>query len=92
MLEVRDDALEMMASMLNDSGVEEGQMLRLSANDQGTLGLSIDQPSAGDRVVAHHDRPVLVVEHSIDEQLDGTVLGVADEGQNQLMLQPKDGG
>ena len=91
MLEVRDDALQMMASMLNDSGVEEGQMLRLSANDQGTLGLSIDQAGVGDRVVAHHDRPVLVVEQSIDEQLDGTVLGVADEGQNQLILQPKDG-
>ncbi len=90
MLEVRDDALAMMATMLNESGVGDGQMLRLSANEQGTLGLSIDQAGVGDRVVSHEDRPVLVVDHSIDDQLDGTVLSVADEGQSQLMLQPKD--
>ena len=78
MLMVSDSAINMLAQLLEDNDVEEGQGLRLSQNDSGQYGLNLDGARDGDQVVKSGERPVLFVQQEISAMLDGATLDVTD--------------
>jgi len=52
--------------------------LRLTANDQGQLGLAIDVEKQGDQAVEHEDSKVLLVEKNLADTLQEITIDVDD--------------
>jgi hypothetical protein len=90
MLEVSTSARERLAGILDGTDTGDDQCIRLTATEQGELALTVDRQHEGDRVVEHGDREVLLVPAAVDAHLEGAVLTVSGEHQDQLTVQPKD--
>ena len=52
--------------------------LRLTANEQGQLGLAIDVERQDDQIVEHEDSKVLLVEKDLADTLHGITIDVED--------------
>ncbi len=60
--------------------------LRLTAGDQGQLGLAIDVEMPGDRVVEYGGSKVLLVEPELASSIKGITLDVEDTGGGPELL------
>jgi Fe-S cluster assembly iron-binding protein IscA len=97
MITVTDKAKDELRQTLDQAGVnEEGVGIRLAPTQAGDapgetrLGLILDHARAGDQVVEHEGRIVLMVDADIAAQLDGTTLDVVDtpEGRTLALSRP----
>lgn len=87
MLNVTEKAAGALLESLEASRSEESQLLRLTRMAEG-LGLALDEERAGDQVVEHQDRKVLVIEQDISQSLDGATLDAVDTPEGtRLVLQ-----
>jgi Fe-S cluster assembly iron-binding protein IscA len=78
MLQVTERALEAIAQSLDVNAAEQEQALRLALTETGQLGLALDNPREGDEVVTKGERPVLLLEPEVSEQVDGAGLDVTE--------------
>jgi Fe-S cluster assembly iron-binding protein IscA len=91
MLSVSDKAMDVMSQTLEANNIEEGKALRLSRNPTGQFGLEIDEPQGTDQVVTSGERPVLLVDQEISDNLAGAVLDVteSDDGARLTLRLPE---
>lgn len=78
MIKVTDRAKEELKRILSGNADNAEASLRLTATEQGQLGLAIDVETPGDHVVEHEDSKVLLVEEGLAANLEGIVLDVED--------------
>jgi Fe-S cluster assembly iron-binding protein IscA len=75
MLTVSEGAKAHLATIINENEVPDDYAIRLVAGAEG-VGLSPDQPKDVDDTYEHDGRTVLVVEPTLNKQLDGRTLSV----------------
>lgn len=92
MLNVTEQAAEVLTKTLDSNEIPEGQGLRLARNPAGEFGLAVDERREGDQIVSAGDREVLFVESEISDALDGAVLDVAEapDGARLALRMPGD--
>ena len=78
MLSVTEEAVAALAKSLDESEADDEQSLRLSRSPAGEYGLAIDQERDGDQVVRQEERPVLLIDQEVSNQLDGAVLDLIE--------------
>jgi hypothetical protein len=74
MLAVTDSARDVLEQILANSDPAQEQALRLTRNADDEFGLALDEQRDGDQVVSSGDQPVLLVEHSLADELQGVML------------------
>jgi len=78
MIGVTEGARQELKRILTANTDEPEACLRLTANDQGQLGLAIDVERQDDQVVEHEDSKVLLVEKGLADALQGITIDVED--------------
>lgn len=78
MIEITDSALERLEALLDASGPEEDQCLRLTEGEPGDFGLSLDWPREGDELYARNGRVIIVIEDDIIDAVEDSTLDVID--------------
>jgi len=74
MLVVTRSATEALQAILDNLDIEPGECLRLKAIPEEKVGFLLDVERAGDQVVKHGKKKVLVVDSETAQQLDGVTL------------------
>ena len=86
MLQVTEQAGELLSNMLDDADAPEGAATRFVIEDQ-KIKVGVDQPREGDQTFEHNGRTVLVVDQQVGELLDDKVLSCEDhEGAKSLAI------
>lgn len=92
MITVTDAAKDELLQTLDQTGVQEEDVgIRLAptqaadASGELRLGLVLDRTRAGDQVVEHGGKIVLMVDAEIAAQLDGTTLDVVDTPEGRTL-------
>lgn len=85
MIRVTESALDALAQTLETNEVQEDQALRLARSGEGSFGLAIDDQREGDQVVAKDERPVLLIDGEISNQLDGVTLDLVESPQGRQL-------
>lgn len=78
MINVTERAASVLQNLLETSDAPPGQGVKLIPDAQGNLGMTIASPVEGDQVVSREESPLLIVDGSIAQQLDGTELDVQE--------------
>ncbi len=78
MIGVTERAKQELKRVLIDNVEHPPAVIRLTATEEGTIGLGIDLESPGDEVVKHEGSAVLVVEKNLASSLHGLTLDVQD--------------
>lgn len=60
--------------------------LRLMANEQGTIGLSIDVEMPDDAVIEYQGTKLLVIKKEIADQLENIAIDVEDKGEGAQLV------
>jgi Fe-S cluster assembly iron-binding protein IscA len=76
MITVTERAAAELADLLEAEGVPPDQGVKLVPDQTGGIGMTIASPTEGDEVVPRGDGPLLIVDASLTELLDGTVFDV----------------
>jgi Fe-S cluster assembly iron-binding protein IscA len=91
MIVVTDQARAELKKLLSDNGAEEGALLRLTANEEGQLGLVIDSEQAGDDTVEHEGAKVFAIESKLSGHLNGVTLDVEDTPEGPMLMLRQEG-
>jgi len=86
MIGVTERAREELKRVLTANTDESEACLRLTANDQGQLGLAIDMEREDDHVVEHDDSKVLLVEKELADALEGVTIDVEDTPEGARLV------
>ncbi len=78
MINVTERAASVLQNLLETIDASPGQGVKLVPDSQGNLGMTIASPDEGDQVVRRDEAPLLIVDASIAQQLDGTELDVQE--------------
>ena len=85
MITVTERATTRLQELLIANNAEPEQGVKLVPTDAGTIGMTIDTPREGDEVVSVEQDPLLIVDGSLAEPLDGAQIdcdvAVSDDGQ-----------
>lgn len=92
MLNVTEEATEVLTKTLESNEIPDGQGLRLARNAAGEFGLAVDEKREGDHIVESSERAVLFVDQDVSQALDGAVLDVteAPDGTRLALRMPGD--
>ena len=90
MLGVTERARQKLKRMLTANTDKPEACLRLTANDQGQLGLAIDVERQGDQAVEHEDSKVLLVEKDLADTLQGITIDVEDTPEGARLVIPSE--
>lgn len=82
MITVTERAATAFEALLNENDAQPGQGVKLVSDGQGSIGMVIQEPEAGDEIVRRGDEPLLIVDSAIGQMLDGAVIDCADESPN----------
>lgn len=91
MITVTDKAKDELLQTLDQAGVqEEGISIRLAPTQpayggETRLGLVLDHTRAGDQIVEHEGKIVLMIDPDIAAQLDGSTLDVVDTPEGRTL-------
>jgi Fe-S cluster assembly iron-binding protein IscA len=78
MIEVTDEARKELKKILVENAQDPNLVLRLTANEQGQLGLVMDNFAEGDSVIEYEGSRVLVIEDHFASHLEGISLEVEE--------------
>lgn len=94
MINITDEAKKELKKMLSENAPDPSVVLRLTANEQGQLGLVMDKMEEGDNVVEYEGANIMVIEDHLASHLEGISLEVEDtpEGPSLLLTQAGCGG
>jgi Fe-S cluster assembly iron-binding protein IscA len=88
MIAVTDAAKEYLAVLIDQNEIPEDHAIRLVAGPEG-VSLAPDTANEADTAFEHGERPVLIVENALGEQLGGMTLAVeeTEEGPKLAITQ-----
>jgi Fe-S cluster assembly iron-binding protein IscA len=86
MIGATERAKQELKRILNANTDKPEACLRLTANDQGQLGLAIDKERQGDQAIEHEDSKVLLVEENLADTLQGTTIDVEDTSEGAKLV------
>ena len=86
MISVTEHARQELKSILSANVDHPQACLRLTAGEQGQLGLGIDIEASGDWVAEHEGSKVLLVENGLAASLEGMTLDVEDTGEGSELV------
>jgi len=86
MIGVTERARQELKRILTANTDKPEACLRLTANDQGQLGLAIDTERQGDQAVEHEDSKVLLVEKELADTLQGITIDVEDTPEGARLV------
>jgi len=94
MIVITDEAKKELKKILTENAKDPNVVLRLTANEQGQLGLCMDTEMPGDNVIEYEGSKVLLVEDHLASHMEGVSLLVEDtpEGPELLLTQTGCGG
>ena len=72
--------------ILNANTDKAEACLRLTANDQGQLGLAIDVEKEGDQAVEHEGSKLLLVEKDLADTLQGITIDVEETAEGARLV------
>jgi Fe-S cluster assembly iron-binding protein IscA len=90
MIGVTERAKQELKNILTANVDNPQATLRLTAGDQGQLGLGIDIEQLGDQIVEHEGSKVLVVEEALATALEGVTLDVQDTDEGPKLVVSKE--
>ena len=86
MIGATDRAKQELKRILDANTDKPEACLRLTADDQGQLGLAIDVERQGDQVIEHADSKVLLVEKDLADTLEGITIDVEDTPEGAKLV------
>jgi Fe-S cluster assembly iron-binding protein IscA len=86
MIGVTERARQELKRILEANTDKPEACLRLTANDQGQLGLAIDVERQGDQAIEHDDSKVLLVEKDLADTLQGITIDVEDTPEGARLV------
>lgn len=90
MVNVTENALDVLVMTLETSAPSMAHSFRLVQESEDEYGLTIDEARAGDQMVKHGERTVLVMDDAVATALDGLTLDAMDspEGVQFTLEEP----
>lgn len=93
MITLTERAAAGLEQMLLVNNAEPGQAVKLVPREPDRIGLMIDTPNEGDEVIGPGDAPLLIVDSSLRDDLDGSELDcettvVEGEQVSEFKLRP----
>ena len=82
MVTVTERAAAELQELLRNQNASEGEGVKLVPGDDGRVQMTIAEPNAGDQVTQRDGHPLLIVDASLAETLDGTEVDYATVGAN----------
>jgi Fe-S cluster assembly iron-binding protein IscA len=86
MIGVTERAKEELKELLNTNTDNPAARLRLSANDEGKLGLGIDIEKPDDDVLEYQGSALLVMESGLSDKLKDVALDVVDSDAGRQLV------
>jgi Fe-S cluster assembly iron-binding protein IscA len=95
MVRVTEQATTALRELLTANHAPPEDGVRLTPNGEGSLGMVVDAPHAGDEVIRHNETPVLIVDAAVAGQLTEMVVdyeSVEDDHQTPggFVLRPNE--
>lgn len=78
MISVTERAATELQDLLMTNGATPDQGVKLITDSSGNIGMTIALPAEGDEVVRRDEAPLLIVDGTIAQQLDGTELDLEE--------------
>jgi Fe-S cluster assembly iron-binding protein IscA len=78
MIEVTNEARKELKKILTENAQDPNLVLRLIANEQGQLGLVMDNAAEDDKIIEYEGMKVLVIEDHFASHLEGVKLEVEE--------------
>jgi len=91
MIVVTDNARVELKKLLSENSGETDALLRLTANDEGQLGLILDHEQPGDNIVEHEGTKVFAIEGDLASHLDGVTLDVQETPEGPVLMLKQEG-
>ena len=91
MIEVSDGAKAQLKNMLAENSADKDAILRLTASDEGQLGLIMDKEMPGDQVVEHEGAKVLLVEEHLASHLSSVSMEVEETPEGPMLTLKQSG-
>lgn len=82
MITVTDRAATELQELLRNQNASEGEGVKLVPSADGRVQMTIAEPNAGDEVTQRDGHPLLIVDASLAQTLDGTQVDFETEGAN----------
>ncbi len=79
MIRLTERATTGLKEILATNGTPNDRAVKLVPGESGGLAMVIGRPKEGDDVVESEQRPLLIVDASMSDRLDGVVLDASDE-------------
>jgi Fe-S cluster assembly iron-binding protein IscA len=79
MIRLTERAAYGLKEILTENRTPNDQGVKLVPGERGGVAMTIDRPAEGDTVVDGGKRPLLIVDASLTERLDGVVLDYSQE-------------
>jgi Fe-S cluster assembly iron-binding protein IscA len=83
---ITERAKEELKELLDKNSNNPQARLRLTANDEGKLGLGIDVEKPEDEIVEYQGANLLVVEPGLSEKLNKFALDVVDDDEGHRLI------
>ena len=91
MIEVTDGARVELKKLLSENSSEADALLRLTANEEGQLGLVLGREQPGDNVVEHDGTKVFAIEGGLAGHLNGVTLDVEETPEGPVLMLRQEG-
>jgi Fe-S cluster assembly iron-binding protein IscA len=82
MITVTERAATEIQELLKNQHASDDEGVKLVPGDDGRVQMTIAEPSAGDQVTQRDGHPLLIVDATLADMLDGTEVDFASEGAN----------
>jgi len=91
MIVVTDNARVELKKLLSENSGESDALLRITANEEGQLGLILDREQPGDNVVEHEGTKVFAIEGDLAGHLNGVTLDVEETPDGPMLMLRQEG-
>ena len=91
MITITDTARIELKKLLSENSEQSDALLRLTANEEGQLGLILDHEQPGDNVVEHDGTKVFAIESDLAGHLNGVTLDVEDTPEGPMLMLKQEG-
>jgi Fe-S cluster assembly iron-binding protein IscA len=88
MLNVTERAADQLEEVRSANEASPDQGVRLTPDERGGIGMTVDAPHDGDEVIHRGDEPLVIVDSRITEFLDGAELDCELDVDAQLNGRP----
>ena len=91
MIVITDNARVELKKLLSENSGETDALLRLTANEEGQLGLILDHEQPGDNIVEHEGTKVFAIESGLAGHLNGVTLDVQETPEGPVLMLKQEG-